>query len=135
MLLASYIRQRIRNNMATCNVGQLVATNKVSLQDMNAVPCFQHVDERATNACLYACKPKRERSPNRVSAAYLRYVVQKSISGSADLLSRVKPAASGPKSTDMSTAAMLMYEKAKLERMTEDSRDTCASHMGHHKIR
>jgi len=49
--------------------------------------------------------------------------------------SELMHAASGPKSTGLFKAAVLMCEKAKHERMTEDSRDTCASCMGHHKIR
>ena len=65
----------------------------------------------------------------------LRYVDQKSVSGSADLLFRVIHAASGPKNTELSKAAVLMCEKAKHERMTEDSRGTYATCMGHHKIR
>jgi len=58
VLLASYVRQRTRNNMAACNASLLVekkrkekkicsllvATIKVSLPDMNAVPCFEHVN-------------------------------------------------------------------------------------------
>ena len=65
----------------------------------------------------------------------LRYFGQKSVPRSADLLFRVIHAASDPKDTDLSKAAVLMCEKAKHERMTEDSRGTCASCMGHHKIR